>query len=187
MTRAEALHLSGSSQLHQRLRAARYFARYATADDEPAIRQWRTRESVGWIRNALRQALAKCGGEPSPRDEQEIPTDDSDAGNDIYAQAIEETTGRLVHEIEPILGLMRLHAQKEVPHFPASQLKRQLDRLDSLLRAIDTLSRTAAVAKNEELNLPEMVRGIVEAELAGHRVPLDFAGPDPIVVVGDRA
>ena len=188
MTRVEALRLAQSPQMYDRLRAARYFGRYATDGDEPSLRKWLGQETVGWIRGALRQALQRVGAEGGSGNEDEhVRTEDGDAGGEIYAQAMEETTARLVHEIEPILGLARLYAGKEVPDYESSQIKRQLDRLGSLLRAIDTLSRAAAVPKQEELDFAELVHRIAEAENEGHKARIEFAGSDPMVVVGDRA
>jgi signal transduction histidine kinase len=188
MTREEALRLAQSSQMYDRLRAARFFARYSTEGDAPALRKWLAQETVGWIRGALKQALQRAGAEgSSSEDADHVATEDGDAGREIYAQAMEETTARLVHEIEPILGLTRLYAGAEVPNYEASQTKRQLDRLGTLLRAIDTLSRTAAVPKQEELDFAELVHRIAEAESEGHKARIEFAGSDPMVVVGDRA
>jgi signal transduction histidine kinase len=103
---------------------------------------------------------------------------------DVHAQAIEETTATLVHELEPILGLEWLHATKEIADYPKSQTKRQLDRFESLLRAIDTLSRAASVPKIEEFDLAAVLRRVMSAEQRD-LVEIEVAGPEPMLVWGD--
>ncbi len=186
MTRLEALQLLDSKTLHDRLRAARYLAVHAHADDEQRIRQQLAKEEVSWVRGALRTALERLSSSVAPREKDRSVRDLSDEqrAGDVYAQAIEETTAMLVHELEPILGLLRLYAQTEIGEYAASQTKRQLDRLESVLTAVDTLSRAAAVPRISELHLAYIIRRVVATELK-ETVDIELAGPDPVTAWGD--
>src|SRR5438067_292232 len=139
MNRGEALRLLQSKTLHERLRGARYLAVHALKDDEAAIRHQLLIEDVSWVRGALKAALNSLSVGADLLEGKARVEDAGEArqADDIYALAIEETTAALVHELEPILGLLRLYASTEILTYQDSRTKRQLDRLDSFLRAID--------------------------------------------------
>jgi len=105
--------------------------------------------------------------------------------DDIYAVAIEQTTRRIVHELEPILGAIRFHAEKEIPAFADSKTKHQLDRLASFLAAIDTLSRAASASKIDEFDLAELIKRVSDADTTDNSPTISTAGPTPLLVSGD--
>jgi hypothetical protein len=102
-------------------------------------------ENVPWIRGALRRALARLspddGSAPAARSILDV--DDLPAGfaAQVYAEALESTASQLLHEIEPLLGTLRLAAEREVPNFVESKTRRNIDRLDELLAALSRLRR----------------------------------------------
>ena len=188
MDREAAFRLLTSENAHDRLRAARYLSRFATSADHDTLQKALAREDVVWIKRALRQALERCAtfnltGSDGP----ELPEPEEDAADidDVYAQAIEEVTRRLVHEIEPIIGAGRYYASKEIAEYQKSRTKRELDRLESLLLAIHTLSRAAETPTVHECDLAEQIRVVADSESLNHSVKLELAGPSPLVVETD--
>ncbi|HKX46405.1 MAG TPA: HAMP domain-containing sensor histidine kinase [Planctomycetota bacterium] len=99
------------------------------------------------------------------------------------ASAIEETTKLLLHEIEPILGAIRLHAEKEITSKDSETL-RQLERLDQLLGSIGTLSQAAAAPKSESIDLHELLDRLC-TELSVDGVEIDLVGRRPLVIESD--
>lgn len=173
----------------ERLEAARYFAEHAVASNEPFLREALARESVPWIKGALRRAIVKL----SPNDDGSpvwaVDRDDLPEGfaQQVYSEALETTTAQLMHEIEPLLGSVRLAAERELPDFNASDTRRSLDRMDELLEALSRLRRAASAPKVEEFQLDELVQRLIQdiPEAAG--VTIHRSGPQPCVVHGDES
>jgi signal transduction histidine kinase len=192
MNRPAALQLLQSLSAHDRLLAARFLARHASSDDVDLIDRALRKENVSWVQNALRVALRRGTGQldsdrstiaESAEESSSIP--DQQVG-DIYANALQETTSLLLHEIEPLVGTARLYAQREVPSFEQSKTKKQLDLLDSLLAAISDLRTATKPGKPAEIELWSLVHDVCEQEYQGHNIEVQLAGPSPFAVVADR-
>jgi signal transduction histidine kinase len=169
----------------ERLEAARVLAREALPQDAELIKQGLRSETVSWIRSALRQAFERAMGAESPA---AIQSDvETPAVDDVYAEAVEETAGKLIHELSPIVGAARLYAEIETPGFKDSRLKRQLDRLDQMLDAIRTLSRAAAAPRLSEFDLPELVTDVVEGLNLNAGPEVETIGPEDFTVHADPA
>jgi signal transduction histidine kinase len=188
MTRAEALEALGSPDLHLRLRAARMLAQSAQPGDSVRLQEALTVEKVMWVRTALRQAIARTAS-----DKDEAERTDEDMGDIVSPEVLDqirtisvnETTKRVVHEIAPILGVLRMYAKEEVRGFDTSKTREQIERLQELLRALDRLSQAAVAPSLSEFDLSALIRGVVESEAPTRKVKVDLAGPTPLVVVGD--
>jgi hypothetical protein len=172
----------------ERLEAARYFAKYAISEHEQILIEALAKENVHWIRAALQRALAKI----SPA-LQSVPASSSVDADDVparlaiqvYADALETAASQLIHEIEPILGTLRLAAEAEVNDFESSRTRRNLDRLDELLAAVARLRRAASAPKVEELSLDELVQRCIQELVIPEGVYIQKAGTQPCIVEGD--
>lgn len=155
-----------SGKPRERLAAARYLAKAALPDDEQAILEARRDEPVPWIRDALDQAIARtaraAGAAGAPRTRREGPTDDGLTQRDATASAFQEISGRIVHELAPLIGATRFHARREIEEFAASRTNQSLERLVELLRAIELLGVAAASAANKEFDLSALIREEVD-------------------------
>jgi signal transduction histidine kinase len=173
-----------------RLEAARYFAVHALPEHETELREALARENVHWIRAALKRALARISpaAESVPADKS-LDKDDVPArfAAQVYADALETAASQLIHEIEPLLGILRLAAESEVNNFSESNTSRNLDRLDELLDAFSRLRRAASAPKIEEFSLDELVQRCVQERALPEGVYLQKSGPQPCVVEGDSS
>lgn len=187
MNRDQAVLLIASTDAHERLLAARFFSGAAEVEDAALVRQAMEREDVAWIRNALKSAVIRAEGiEREPvRHDDEFDATEEEFADQIYANAVEETTRRLIHEIEPLVGMMRLAVRSEVADHKHSQTWSLLNRLDSLLAAIGSLSRSARAPHNREFDLGDLIETICRDELIGHDVKIELSGRSPLVLVGD--
>lgn len=180
MDRELALRLLGSERASERLRAVRYLARDLTEDDRLLLRKARSREVEHWVRTALERALEETG-EAERRDQGEA---DDRSAQGLDARAVEVTTKRLLHEIRPIVGALRVCARREVDEYDNSRVAEQIERLGDLLSAIQTLSASASVPEIEQLDLSELVKYVVREEGRAD-VRVELAGSRPLVVYGD--
>lgn len=174
----------------ERLEAARYFAEHASADHEQQLREAVASERVLWIKGALRRALARIS--PSPESDStsgSLDRDDLPEGfaAQVYAEALETTASQLIHEIEPLLGSLRLAAESEVANFDASATRRSLDRLNEFLAALSRLRRAASAPKIEEFSLDEIVHRCIQETHVPDGIQVLKAGPQPCIVEGDSS
>lgn len=175
----------------ERLEAARFFASNAVPAHEKALRDTLSRETVHWIRAALKRALARI----SSNNVEFVSADKSVDRDDVperlaaqvYADALETAASQLIHEVEPVLGTLRLAAETEVANFDASNTRRNLDRLDDLLAAFSRLRRAASAPKIEEFSLDELVQRCIQETALHEGIHIQKAGQQPCVVEGDSS
>lgn len=183
MTKDEATELLLKGNSRQRLEAARFFADQASADDFDLLQATYRRESVLWTRSALRRAMDRA--EHGLRQHRPEPRREDLVRQDLEALALEEATGRLTHEVKPVLGTLRLYAQREIGNFPESRTARELERLGEILQAIEDLGRAAGVPSFQTFNLSELIRDIAAREQEASESSVTVAGRDELIVTAD--
>jgi signal transduction histidine kinase len=192
MNREEAARLLLERDSRARLRAARWFSKHAQESDHDFLRRAIELGGDRWTQDALQAALANLH-RLQPGVTQRRHEDDNEVGEglteEIYSEAVEETTAQLVHELEPVLGTLKVLARKEIPDYENSQTFHQILRLERVLGAIDTLRRAASPPSVVELDLAEVIRRLSDTEQRSSRPGLEiaFGGPRPFIVLGDQA
>jgi signal transduction histidine kinase len=190
MTREEAIPALQSDATETRLRAARFFSRESLVEDIPRIRTALGRETVPWIRRALQFALAKAERTGALIGNVSADSADELAGLDprqIYAKAAEEVADSLIHELAPVVGLLRVVLPKELNGgFEESASKKYLDQLHSLMSAIRALKRANAVPTYKVFVLSELIGAIVETTPNPDGVDVRVTGPNRLVVSADK-
>jgi signal transduction histidine kinase len=192
MNKPTALQLLLSSSAHERLVGARFLARHASVEDQGYIDQALARENVFWVRNALSLALKRAIGAATNTSEgllqaaDQNPIQPDQQAQEIYSNALQETTSLLLHEIEPLVGTARLYAKREIPHFDESKTKKQFELLDTLLAAISDLRTASGPAKPIEIDLSGLIREVRERETQNHGGDVQLAGPSSFNVIADR-
>ena len=176
----------GSTDPRERLEAARFLVESAQTRHAGQIEAALCVETVGWVRSALRRALQKVRPDTPAATAAEATELTAVYAAQIYSDALETTAAQIIHEIEPILGSLRLSAEADVPNFEASDTARGLDRLDALVASLSRLRRAASAPKVEELALDRCIYAWVEEEAAGKPVRVLRAGPQDCIVEGDK-
>ncbi|MEW6160248.1 MAG: HAMP domain-containing sensor histidine kinase [Verrucomicrobiota bacterium] len=185
MERNEALTLLSSKSSDDRLRAARFLARQGQEDDVPAIQTALTSESNRWAKSAMTKAIAVLRNQPAPVAAQiGAEGEDERSIEQIYADAVEETTQRLVHEIRPIVGRLDVYASREVPNYDSTKTKAEWTRLQELLTAIDKLGQAASAPVYKEFDLAELLERIISSETDTLQCKIQVAGNKPFVMIG---
>lgn len=175
-----------SSDPRERLEAARFLAENAKRGQVGQIEAALGVETVAWVRSALRRALQKVRPDAAIHAAADTTELSAIHAAQIYSDALETTAAQIIHEIEPILGSIRLSAESDVPNFEASDTARDLDRLDALVASLSRLRRAASAPKVVELALDRCISGWIEEEAAGKSVRVLRAGPNDCIVEGDK-
>jgi signal transduction histidine kinase len=185
MDRSQALVLLGSKTSDDRLRAARFLARQGSAEDLPAIQQALRDETNRWAKSAIRKAIAALRNDPAPPEISIGAEGEDERGiEQIYADAVEETTQRLVHELRPVVGRLDVCAGREISNYTSSKTKAEWTRLRDLLSAIDKLGQAAAAPVYSEFDFVELLERIVSSEKDGSGIQVEMAGARPFVILG---
>jgi signal transduction histidine kinase len=173
--------------MHERLSAARFFVKNATPDDYSALSAALAVETVVWVRSALQAALSRAGGKAAEESISSRVWEDVLPEDEAYARGVEDTTRQLIHEIEPLVGIVRRYATREITQFDDSRTARGLARLDETLDAISGLAKAAAVPRLKEFDLAELIRSVAESEALKEGVRIEFAGIAPLITMSDPA
>lgn len=187
MDREKARQMLRSSSPHERLKAARLFARSPLEADLPELRKAKRRETVSWVKKALDSAITGCKKTVAPKIKpDDAPEISSDVRREIRQTVLEEVAGTLIHEIAPVVGLLRADAADELPEFENSKTKAHLEHLTNLLDGLRHLRQAAAAPRLEEFDIASLIKSIVETEGASAAAPdIAIHGPKPMLVMGD--
>lgn len=191
MSREEALRLLRVGSATERGDAARALGALATAEDLATLRLARNRELDHYVRSALDDAIVRArervsdAGEEPPAVESEPEI--AQTRSDIYAQALQETSYRIVHELRKVAGFVRDSAFEEFEDFAVSRTYRDLETLQALLDAVERLGQAAATPTIDEVELAGLVLDTADRLEADSRVTIERAGPRPLFIQSDRA
>lgn len=186
MDAARAVSLLKSADASERLRGARALRTAATSAHRTDIDTAFARETDSWVRSALGRARDRLDGVavPAAADTEEL----SEVSREVRAQATAEATTMLLHELRPLVGLLRLRAERELADYETSNTGRSIERLVSFLAAVKLLRESAGAPTWAEFNLSDLVARTVESELEEEdRSTVMAVGTDPTHVVGDES
>ena len=187
--RKEALALLNSTAPHDRLKAARTLRRIRNAADAPKLRTAIKAESVSWVKRALTAALTDCTT-PS-LNESDIADTSLDISeqlrHELYGKITQEITGILLHEIEPVFGLLRAAASEEIPDRAKSQTWTYLEYLKKILLGIQSLRIAASTPNLEEFDLAEVITEVAETEVSLDKATVSLVGHQPLICKNDAS
>ena len=176
----------GSADPRERLDAARHLAEHADAKQIGLIEGALAVETVAWVTSALKRALQRARPTDSAAASPERVDLSADQTAQIYSDALETTAKQIIHEIEPILGTLRLSAETEITNFDGSDTKRGLERMEALVAGLARLRQAASAPKLEELALDQWIFAWIAEEVGQKSVGVLRAGPQETVVEGDK-
>jgi len=185
MDRDRALELLASTSAHERLLSARYLRNAARPEDKPRLARALREETVSWVRRALQSAVERLD-DVSARHLSNVPASSAPPADavvrQVHARATEEVTATILHEFQPILGLLKTAARAEIVNFETSQTSTQLSRIDTLISGIETLKRAATTPRLRELDFAELVRACAAEEAGDDANILSLRGPSPMLI-----
>lgn len=185
MKRADALKQLNANAPDDRLRAARSLSRCSERSDLATLESALSGETNKWVKSALSKAIRSVKGETEDANHfVGLEDEDERILEQIHAEAVEETTKRLVHEIRPILGRLELCAEKEISDYEGSETKKERDRLAQFLSFIDSLAKTASSPIFKEFDLAELIEETVASEKSDS-VEIEVIGSRPQIIISD--
>lgn len=175
----------GSADPRERLDAARHLAEHADTKQIGLIEGALGVETVAWVTSALKRALQRARPTDSASGPERVELS-ADQTAQIYSDALETTAKQIIHEIEPILGALRLSAETEMANFDGSDTKRGLEKMEALVAGLARLRQAASAPRLEDFALDQCIFAWIAEEVGQKPVGILRAGPQETVVEGDK-
>jgi signal transduction histidine kinase len=164
---ARRLLLSGDHR--QRLEAARALLGHGRASDRHLIATAARREDDQYVRSALLRLLVSLPldqGTTAATETVGQPLAGTPEG--LRSVIVRQLTDLLTHELATIVGTLSHYAKREVATYSNSETKREIDRLDSVLKAMRALGDAAAPPQWKEVDISTFLSGLVQDERLVH-------------------
>lgn len=166
--------------IHGRLEAARYLALYASEKEVEQLRSALAKETVAWVRSALERALLRAEGAETPPD---VSVDQGDdfLAQGLYSEAVVEVSAQLLHELEPLVGVLRLRLVAEWRDFVGSKSDLALGKLEDVLDSIRELNAASQVPNLVEVALNDLLPELAAEFGEADPDTISFTGPETTV------
>lgn len=177
MDEREAIDSLGDPSISRRLAGARFLAVHSSAHHLDALKVALAQESVAYIRSALEKAVARVEGLSSP------PTTALQRSNyeeDLYAKALLDVTSEVLHELEPLVGVLRLRLLSEWEHFEGSKTAKALAKLELALESVRELNSVSRVPKFSTTAVADVLTEVAD-EFKNQGKAVSLEGPQLLV------
>jgi signal transduction histidine kinase len=161
----DAEELLKSSRSHDRFKGAVFFVMHGTPEHADLLKASLVNEGVSHIKKTIERAIKKSGDAQVETEPSTVaPFEDSFTHDRIRSDIVNEVSSTFIHELGPMLGLLKHSASKEVSGYEISETKSNLDRMDRLFKGIAALNSVTRLLPFEELDLSSFVSTVIKHE-----------------------
>lgn len=143
-----------------RIRAARRFAKESHPDCATQLRIAYQKEDIPWVKTAIHAALAKNEKTGPQVTVPPLRHDDLQV-EDIQSQAINESIGQVLHELEPAIGRLRVVAREATEDFEDSQLYCEFEKLDELIETFEKWRAVEQKPQPKNCSVKDLLRDVM--------------------------
>lgn len=181
----EAIRLRYSGNSHERLAAARFFLGAGPSEHIFFLEEWASTERVGWVKRALSIAITR-GYATAPVSSDEGKDESIDNTDQAYALAVRDVASALLHELEPLIGLLEVKIKKEVLGYDYSETKKHFQNLQNYFGAISCLRVASQIIQIESFDCSSLVAECAYELKELNKGTFSSIGPGASVYVADR-
>lgn len=185
MTREEALAALVSGNSHARFTAVRELEHLALETDIHELLRIKAAETDRVLIRRIERLVSKLSLEPAS-EESEPDSVPQDVRKKLRAEAIEWVAGLLLHELGSKLGLLASTLSKEIPSYSESRSKSRIEHLQDIFDGIEELKKATSVPQPIEMDLPTLIKDVVELEITNRKIEVSLVGRTPLVIFCDR-
>ena len=184
MDRRKALKDIFIDNIALRQRAAEFYSKNANVDDAISLIEVLNKESSTQIQALIRQAILRGIGTEKITSviitkEIQDPLDKADG------KVIETVAHSILHEISPLVGRLRVIANREVENYDNSSTKNILERLESELFALRSLYTAAQPATYLDTDISKLIENIAKSIEKPDEIEIITAGRSPYTIPAD--
>jgi signal transduction histidine kinase len=184
MDRERSLELLKSNEPNERLLAARALVDTALPDDLHVIKRALTTETVVWNKEAMLECIKRLKSHNNTTGPVSDVSSEIVCNDDKSRDALEQTIEVVLHEIDNLVGRIRVMAVDAIENFEATNIRKEFDRLENRINALKRYGDATRKPKLGLFDLSEWIREIVAKEMQDTRVEL--TGPNSMSVRSDR-
>ena len=193
MQKHEALELLYSKSGVDRLRAARVLRNLSMTSDRDVIEVAYASEPDAWVRSALSRILST-----DPRLDTGSILKDTEVEdpqqlvNDIRSQTTQELTAMVTHELEPLVGSLRMACIIDIRNFDESETQQAIAGIESFLNAMQGLHLASGVPTISDFSLSDTVLESIKTvrderlQRSATKMSVEAARTDHVTASGDR-
>lgn len=181
----EALRLLSSGATSERLQGARLAHLCAEHAHLSTLQERRRLESDSWVRAALDRTIERLQSTGSHEIADEGLFGDVISSEDLQAEALQEVSSLILHEISPQVRRLDLDASEDLgDQYTGSRTKASVSRLQEFLLVLRRVHEAAGSPNVVEFDLTDVISRVVgRREVTGH--PVLVTREDPLIVLGD--
>jgi signal transduction histidine kinase len=185
MTREEALIALTSENSHAKFKAVRELERLALETDIQELLRIKASESDTYLIRGIERLIGNLQSNNSIEDTEPdiIP---QEVRKKLRAEAIEWVAGLLLHEIGSKIGLLASAISNELPNYAVSRTRTRIEHLQDTFDGIEELKKATSVPQPIDMDLPTLIKDIVELERTDKDIDVSFVGRTPLVIFCDR-
>ena len=181
----EAMLLRSSDNSHERLKAARFFLSMHSAEHIAFLEDWAVTEKVGWVKRALATAIDRARSIASVTVD-EFNDDNLVNIDQAYALAVRDVASALLHELEPLIGLLEVKIKKEINNYEGSESQKHFSNLQNYFAAISCIRVASQIIKVEAFDCSELIAECSYELGELGKNGFSSIGPGSVVLVADR-
>lgn len=152
----------GSLLPHEQAAAIKHLKRSVSDGDIDDIRRVINKENSPWLKKMLEGLIDGLRvGPPTEQKGAMLEKDDLIDINAIKSEAISDSIGQVLHELDPIVGSINLYAKREVVNYKDSKIKSELERLEEIIKTFEDWRRVEQAPRYRSI----MVYEVVEREM----------------------
>lgn len=101
----------------------------------------------------------------------------------LKSEAVSDSIGQMIHELEPIIGSIRVFAQKEIANFAQSKTKQELEKLDEVISTFEDWRKVEQTHVFSEVKVFDVISSEVERISSKSKVHIQIDVPRDLVYV----
>jgi signal transduction histidine kinase len=139
-----------------------------------------------WLRNALLD-IVNSRKKILPTEELTIEPVDSFDMEAIKSEAVSDSIGQILHELEPVIGSINLFAKNEIPSFVDSKTKFELEKLNEVLETFEDWRRVEQSPKYKEVSVFDVIQKEIERIAPKSSIDITLDLSKDLIYVLDRS
>jgi signal transduction histidine kinase len=154
----------------------------ATPKEKQSIQLAAERAGEPWLRNAL----LGIDNSEKVRRAYEIKTSSSDEIFDtdaVKSEAVSDSIGQMIHELDPIIGSIRVFAEKEIINFEQSKTKDELEKLNDVLETFEDWRKVEQSPVFREVKVFDEISKEIDRIILKSSVDIQIDVPKDLVYV----
>lgn len=174
-------------QVHERLKLLDQVRKSDDIEYLEPLQTVHVQERVAWLKRRIKKeinrlSLKRLVGTPGGSD---ATADLDQIRRQLEVQSVNQVASLLTHEVDKIVGKIRMAASRELPNFAQTDTAKFIDILIARVSAIRSLRDFTSSPSREQFEIRQFIQNLVIGDIKDEYSLIDLAGPE-LLVVADK-